>query len=103
MFENYGPYLEILELAKRLAKANIHYELIPGETGWALIFSYKKCGEKIRAYTLIVDDHSLDRDKYLIEVNEGDVGNVKRYSLDQDSCYKMIYDWYLGHLYSVII
>ena len=95
MFENYGPYLEILELAHDLAKKSVPFQMIPQDVGWALIFYQPdQYGELERKYTLIVDDHSLDRDQRMIEVNEGEAGDVRQYSLDQDDCFDMIMEWY---------
>ena len=95
MYENYGPYLEILELASRLAKNSIPYQLIPDQReGWALII-YESVGIYFgkRVYTLVVDDHSIGRAKDEIEVIEED--GKKKYSMCQDDCFDMIQKWYM--------
>lgn len=106
MFENYGTYLEILELASRLARNSIPYQLIPSvKEGWTLII-YESVGIQFgkRVYTLTVDDHSLGREKDEIEVIEEDYleKNRKKYSLDQEDCFELIMRWYMDRYNKVV-
>lgn len=106
MYENYGPYLEILELASRLAKRSIPYQLIPDQReGWALII-YESVGIYFgkRVYTLVVDGHSLGREKDEIEIIiEDNINNTRqKQSMTQDDCFDLIENWFIERYKKVV-